>query len=312
MNVVVGSINYDFTIYIRDFPEVGQTVTDGRFSTSPGGKGFNQAIACSRAGTKTKFIGCIGGDIIGKILSDVLKKEKSINRNFIPAVSVLKNQQSGCAFILVREDGKNKIVVSPGANRKISKKNVYNEMKKDDFEFILLQCEIEKDILEMCIDFAKKRKRKVILNSAPFRPWVKDIYVFVDFLVMNETEAKELARALSIDAKDLAGIAKALVSENRKIIITLGEEGVIFCDSENCFHLDAFEVKSVDAVGAGDAFCGYFASCLEKGKDIKEAIIFASAAGALTTTKKGAFTSIPNYNQVKKFLKDKKVELRHI
>lgn len=305
MNLVVGSINYDFTIYVSEFPEAGQTVTDGELFESPGGKGLNQAIASARSGTKTTFVGSVGNDFISKLLTEVVKKEKKENKNFLPYLITSKGN-SGCAFITVRKrDGENKIVVSPGANRTLSKGKVYELLKKIDFSSILLQCELEEEVIRMCIEFAKRKGKSVFLNAAPFRPWLKDIYHLVDFLIMNESEAMELAKTLGIDG-NINDIAKELSRSSRNVLITLGERGVIFCGGNRCFQMDAFEVNSIDTVGAGDSFCGYFVSHVNKGKSIEEALIFASAAGALSTTKRGVFHSIPYLYQVEKFLRKAK------
>lgn len=313
MNIVVGSINYDFTIYVDRFPEVGQTVTDGTLFESPGGKGLNQAVASARAGSKTKFIGCVGDDIIADMLLDFLKQESKKNKNFQHTLIVSKGK-TGCAFITVRsDDGKNEIVVSPGANKRINKSKVYQELKRSKFDSILLQCELEEDIVEMCIHFSRKNGKRVFLNTAPFKEWVKDVYHLADFVVMNELEASALASRLKLNS-DTSHIARYLADKvSGGALITLGEKGVIFCNKKEFFHMPAFSVRSVDTVGAGDSFCGYFASFISRGYSIKEAVVYASAAGAISTTKKGAFSSIPYINEVLRFLKNsQKPEIKEL
>lgn len=314
MNLVVGSINYDFTIYVEEFPAEGQTISDGILRESPGGKGFNQAVASARAGVRTKFVGCVGDDTIAMALAEHISRETKRNRNFTADIITSKGSRSGCAFILVRRgDGKNKIVVSPGANRRIPKSRVQEHLRKDDFHSILLQCELEEDVVGMCVELSRKRGKRVFLNAAPFRPWVKNIYHLADFLIVNESEALELARVLRIEG-DLVRFAKDLVGSFKgAVVITLGERGVIFCDGSRCFHMDAFKVKSIDAVGAGDSFCGYLAACISKGMSVEDALTIASASAAITTTRYGAAASIPYMREVMRFMRNSKVlEVRHL
>lgn len=307
MNLVVGSINYDFTIYVSDFPEIGQTITDGVLRESPGGKGFNQAVASARAGAKTKFIGCVGDDSISNLLMKHMHSELKENKKFIPQIIKIKNVKSGCAFITVRDnDGSNKIVVSPGANRKIPKSKVYEQLKKKDFSCILLQCELDEDIVRMCLEFSRKNGKKIFLNAAPFKPWVKDVFHLANFLIANEIEILHIGRALGLNGEILQIVKEISKGFPGGIVVTLGKRGLIFCDRSRCFHMGAFQVRSVDTVGAGDSFCGYFSACIELGKSLEDALLFASASGALSTTKKGAFKSIPYFKEVERFIRNSK------
>jgi Sugar kinases, ribokinase family len=58
----VGSINLDFITRVEKLPKVGETVLGEDLMIFPGGKGANQALAASRAGSDVKLIGAVGRD----------------------------------------------------------------------------------------------------------------------------------------------------------------------------------------------------------------------------------------------------------
>ncbi len=301
MNLVVGSINLDFTIYVPRFPEVGETVTDGDLFISPGGKGFNQAVASSRAGVKTKFVGAVGDDIMWEVIKKFVSDEKMLETE----IFILGEEQTGSAFIVVDRLGNNRIVVSPGANKKIPIDDLMLTLEMTKFSQILLQCEVDYEVISRVIDFAKKRGCKIFLNTAPFKSWVEDVYMSADFLIMNEIEAKLLCKSSepSADSEEMILIAREIQKRTGKyVIITMGENGVVVKGPDIDSHFPAFEVTPVDTTGAGDTFCGYFSAEMLARGDIVEAIRISSVAAALCVTKKGAVSSIPTKTEVEKFL----------
>ena len=89
-------------------------------------------------------------------------------------------------------------------------------------------------------------------------------------------------------------------------IITLGSLGCVVCDeSDNPRHVPSFPVTAVDTTAAGDAFAGALGFCLAQGQPIFEALCFASAAGAIATTRRGAQPAMPRLDEVNALLKPK-------
>ena len=86
------------------------------------------------------------------------------------------------------------------------------------------------------------------------------------------------------------------------VIVTLGEEGSLLVSDEGLHHQAAFPVKPIDTVGAGDCFCGVFACSLSFGISVTESLRRASAAAALSVTRKGAQTSMPTTSEIDTFL----------
>jgi len=135
------------------------------------------------------------------------------------------------------------------------------------------------------IQFARKNRIRCILNPAPAQPIDLKAIADLDYFVPNESEAEAISgmtvRTLE-DAKRCA--AKLLASGIGRVIITLGANGSLLAGSEGMEHVPAYNVKSVDSTGAGDAFIGSFATFLGEGLPEKEAVKRANLYAGLSTT----------------------------
>ncbi len=88
--------------------------------------------------------------------------------------------------------------------------------------------------------------------------------------------------------------AKVLLDQGvQSVIVKMGAKGACYCTSEKTVFIPAYQVKAIDTVAAGDCFNGGLAYALSQGWEIVEAVRFASACGALSTTKAGASSSAP-------------------
>ena len=115
--VVVGSFNQDLTWRCAEFPAPGETIV-GTFTTGPGGKGSNQAVAAARAGAATAFVGAFGADAFGRDAKAFLRAEG------IRVHAVRKKLPTGNAAIFVDAHGQNQIVVALGANAALAPRDV--------------------------------------------------------------------------------------------------------------------------------------------------------------------------------------------
>lgn len=295
--LVFGSINTDLVTYVDRLPEPGETVTGGRFQSFPGGKGANQAVAAARAGASVEMFGCIGDDSLGKECMKSLKDASVSVKNVI----VKKGEHSGIAQIIVDAKGENLIAVAPGANHLFTLQDItFPEQPESASNISVLQNEISQDISEAVIKECKRRRNIVLWNMAP--TWQKkpsrETLKSVDFLICNGQELKAFLgedndETLAIKLRDWGVI---------NVIVTLGEKGSILLSYEESYYQRAFTAQAVDTVGAGDCFCGVFACSLSFGIPVKESLRRASAAAALSTTIRGAQTSMPTASEVDEFL----------
>jgi len=297
--VVVGSINIDLVISTARLPNKGETLIGKELHQIPGGKGANQAVVASRLGANVTMIGCVGDDQYGKDLLEVLKKEK-IGTEF---VTVLPNVHTGIALITVDQQGDNTIVISQGANQHLTPLCI---QKAEKFikhaQVLLVQLEIPLDTVIETINLAKKHNIPVILNPAPARKLPDTLLKQVDVFTPNETEANIIAGSNQGSTKDL--IHSLEEKGIKHVVITLGENGVMYNSVNGIIQLDAFKVDVVDTTAAGDAFNAALGVSIAEGRSLDDAIHFAQKVAALSVTKYGAQPSLPFRTQVDEHIFD--------
>jgi ribokinase len=276
----------DLVTVTEKMPQQGETITGQTFSTFPGGKGANQAVAAARLGAEVIMLGKVGNDQFGKKLKEILTQE-NVNVDF---VDVATNKETGTASIIISDDD-NRIIVVPGANIEVTPEWVTSheeQIRKSNI--LLLQLEIPLESVKKAAQIAKKHKIPVILNPAPYQKLPTNLLKDITYLTPNEHEFKQLLEEATKEELDIIGA---------KSIITKGEEGVEFLVNNEKILVNAKKVDVVDTTGAGDTFNGALAVELSKNQDIKEAVIFASIAGSLSVTKLGAQSGMPSLNDVK-------------
>lgn len=278
MIALVGSINLDIVVGVDRHPAPGETVLGDDRQELPGGKGANQAVAAARLGADVAFVGRVGDDDAGRRLRDGLTAE-GVD---VTHVRVDADAPTGVALIAVDRAGENTIVVSSGANARVSAADV--EAARDvlaNAAVTLVQHEVPEDAVAAAIAAAGGT---VVLNPAPARPIVAP----VDVLVPNRGELEALAGR----AGDPVELARSLDSA-RAVVVTLGNEGAAVIEGSRVERIPAPRVDAVDTTGAGDAFCGALAQALDAGADLVEAARWAVRAAAASVTKPGAQGGLP-------------------
>lgn len=293
--LVVGSINMDLVVRVPHAPVPGETVLGGDFTTFPGGKGANQAVAAARMGGEVTLVGRVGNDDFGNTLIQVLVEDQ-VKTTYVTKDSDAK---SGIAMIAVADNGENMIVVASGANKQVSIEDVQkasDSMRETDLLLMQLECPLE--VVIMAAELAQAHQVPVVLNPAPAQPLPETLLALVDVLTPNE---RELAMLTGED--DLERSIAALRAWGVKnVVVTLGAKGARLINATTDQYLPAFEVSAVDTTAAGDAFNGALAVALAEGKTLFEAVRYGTAAGALAATKIGAQPSLPTREAVEQLL----------
>ena len=135
----------------------------------------------------------------------------------------------------------------------------------------------------------------VIYNPAPYRKINNSVFQYVDFFIPNKIVLMKYSNTDNIQE----GINKMLQYGVKNILVTLGTDGSIFKNNKEEIIVNAFKVKAVDTVAAGDTYVGYFVSSIAAGYSIKEAMTYASKASSITVTRKGAIVSLPSLEDLK-------------
>lgn len=298
--VVVGSLNMDLVTRASRLPRAGETLIGQTFSTVPGGKGANQAVASARLGADVSMIGCVGTDAYGTQLRDALTVE-GIDCQAVSTV----DGSSGVALIVVDDSSQNAIVIVAGSNGELTPASLQAfDAVLQAADVIVCQLEVPMNTVGYALKRGRELGKTVILNPAPASaPLPAEWYASIDYLIPNESEATALS-GVTVDSIDSAKAAatQLIQAGAGKVIITLGSQGALFTDGQAFEHLLAPKVKAVDATAAGDTFVGGFAAALANGKGEAEAIRFGQVAAALSVTRAGAQPSIPTLHDVQGFV----------
>jgi len=301
---VVGSVNADFVMSVNHLPQQGETIQSEKFLLNYGGKGANQAKSCAVLGLNTKLIGSVGVDQFGE--QALLRlKNSSVD---IKHMHVTKKEQTGLALI-IEQHGDNRIILNPGANQIFTSNqlNVLQSLNENDV--VLSQLEIPNEIVLKAFESAKKNHATTILNAAPAKKDITDIFKLTDILIINQSEAKILTNVYPTTTADIKQAYKILKDKGiKKLVLTLGENGSVICDKDLMYKAKSFKIKPIDSTGAGDTFIGGYIKGLMENWNDQEILTFANACGAYACLSYGAEFSMGTTKEIEKFIRENKDE----
>lgn len=306
--LVIGSINMDLVLQTPRIPGPGESFLGSAYSWIPGGKGANQALGAARAGGEVIFLGKVGSDENGAVLKSELKRS-NIDTG---SLSVSDDSPTGLAVILVEPSGENRIIVYPGANLDLTSGDidrVLGSAVSPQFDAILLSFEIPVDVIEYAAEAGRNAGIPVYVDAGPAREVDMDALRGVRLLSPNRSELEALSGKPCETLAETRKAAAALFrrTEPEYLAVKMGEEGalLLFGEGPEQLHIPAFTVDAVDGTAAGDAFtAGLTVEHLRTG-DIRGALRYASAAGALAASRLGAQPSLPRRAEVEEFLKNR-------
>lgn len=306
--VVVGSFNVDHVWRSNALPAPGATLA-GEYTTGPGGKGFNQAMAARRAGSDTVFVCSLGSDAGGQ-LARALAAGDGIDLR-----DEASDAPTGTAGIFVGADGRNSIVIGPGANATLSVAHVEAQAPTiSEARVLLAQLESPIDVVAAALRLARDAGIPSVLNAAPVNAaTTPELLGMADVLTPNESEfaaliARHTAMAIPADAVATAGddalhLLCRTLHPAGTVVITLGAMGSFVSHAEEAMRGDdiahyrvaAETAHVVDTTGAGDAFNGALCASMASRPDIRfaEHLRFASHYAARATEAEGAAAAMP-------------------
>lgn len=290
-----GSCNIDYVYSLPHIVTEGETEAAERLEVFPGGKGLNQSVAMARAGAEVFHAGCIGQE--GTMLRDLLA-ESGADVSCLETV----NERNGHAIIQVSERGENSILLFPGANRAVTEEQIRRVLDRFGAgDVLVLQNEISH--VDTLIKEGYARGMRIVLNPSPYNEQIEKIDLsMLSYLILNEVEIGQLTGC----DDPRCGLAMLAAQYPRlQVVLTLGKAGCLYRQGDRVLRQATFPVAVKDTTAAGDTFTGYFVASLARGESVEKALLTASAAAAISVSRKGAAPSIPRCDEVNQFLNER-------
>lgn len=286
--IVAGSINVDLIVGVARLPGAGETVLGERLVQQNGGKGANQAVAASRVGARVTMLGAVGDDDFGR---SALAGLEGAGVD-ISACRILAREHTGVALIIVDAHAENQIAVASGANAHVDAAMIEaetSELEVDSEAVCLLGFEIGDAAVLAAARWAVERGMRVIVNPAPARAVLDELYALGPILTPNETEAAMLTG----EADPVLAATVLAERSGAPAVVTLGARGAVLALEGAIVQLPALAVEPMDTTGAGDALNGILAAQLARGAGLREALHWAIVGASLKTTRAGAQAGLP-------------------
>ena len=303
--LVVSSANLDFVQRMRRVPYGGETVSeeDYGYDYLPGGKGANSAVAFARFGADCVFACRLGNDPAAKRLKETYRSE-GIDTRFIVTDG---ENPTGLASVLVEENGRNRIIVYPGANRALSADDV-EEAFACYPDAVFLQFEIPDEAIFEACRRANEKNIPVFIDAGPAR---SDFPLRelgrVEVFSPNETETRVYTGINPTTEESClrAAIKLASLVDAKYIVLKLGDKGSFIYDGREYFVVPAEKVDAVDTTAAGDVFTAVLTYVYLNNGNIVSAAKYATCAAAISVTRDGATPSVPTVGEVMEYVRKK-------
>lgn len=301
--VVVGSINLDITLNVNELPTGENTIIIKKHTTSLGGKGLNQTIGVNRMKVPVSLIGKVGDDLEGRSIFSQL-----INEGLdITGVEKEESYETGKAYIQLQQDGKSTIAIFGGANERLLPEDI--EKHRQLFvgsSYCLVSTEIPEISVAKAVEIAKEYKVKVVLKPSAQEKIEERVLKNIDIFILNKKEAEILCKDFeSIEDKGRYFLSKGV----KNVIITLGEEGSYFVNSETERWYPAIDFPVVDTTGASDAFTATLVSYLVRDYPMKKAIKIATYSAGFSVLHQGSISGMIDRDSLETYIYKKEPQL---
>lgn len=311
--VVVGGTYVDMVIKCHQIPPPGRSVTGSALSYTATGPGPNQAMEAALCGCEVHLISKVGGDPFAQMALDSLTELKVNTKH----VYVAEAKNTGIIVTLVNSEGENTSCVYTGANSALRSEEIdAAERIISEADVCLIHGRLPHEAIVQAIRCATLYNTKIILN--PVRPIEQPMrtsgdlpmeYFSANILIPNLYEAADITYQSDASIRTAKLIGSDLVARGVTCaVITMGKRGCMVVDRNSADHIPAFEVELVDQTCRGDAFAGALAAYCAVKDDVREAVKFASAAGALACTKFGSIEALPTKAEIIELLQKEEME----
>ena len=309
--LTISSANMDLVLTTEKVPLGGETfISREGYQYVPGGKGANSALAFARLGGDSVFCTSVGNDSNGDALVSLYEKS-GINTEYIERNTTAPTGLA--AIILEKECAQNRIIVYPGANMLISSPQIDKAIDSKP-DAVFMQFEIATDAIVYAAKQAAENGIPIFFDAGPANPtFPYEKLPKITLFSPNETECEILTGVAPTDEESCVKAVSVLLSKMDAdyIVLKLGGNGcyVYKNGEEKGTHCPSYPVEKVDTTAAGDAFTAALTlEYLAKG-DMIRAAKYANAVGAITVSRMGASSSIPERSEVEAFISERGIDI---
>ncbi len=283
---VIGNAVLDLSYEVPTLPRSGETILASTTRVDIGGKGLNQAIVSHRASSVVRLAAVIGNDAHGKLI-----EKQIMDDGMRSADLIIRDGPSDHSIIYVGDGGENCIVSTTGMAASLSVDEIdplLRALGPDDT--LLLQGNLPIALTRTCLECARARHVRTLVNPAPITFDYDDLWPLIDVTIVNQVEGDVLTGCAE---------AETIVSRLRTFgvdlaVVTLGEAGALLGYHDQSIPISAPIIQSVDSTGAGDVFCGVMAAALDQDMAPEAACRWAVAAASQSVTCHGTIGSFPS------------------
>jgi len=288
------------------------------YTAFPGGAPANVAVAASKLGAATAFIGKVGNDAFGRLLVDTVKQNGVGSDGMI----VTDDANTTLAVVSLAESGERSFAFyRRGFADTLLRDDEIADDRLSDTRFVHFGS------VSLTEEPSRSATLSAVKRAKGFQATVSYDPNFRESLWKDRNEAIEMMKRplsmvdiLKISDEELpllTGVddpeeGTRMLSDGygiQLILLTLGADGAFYRFGEKTGHVDGFKVKVADTNGAGDTFLGAFLSGMVRMEkyapsqlsedEIRELTVFANKAASVTTSRSGAIPAMPTLDEVK-------------
>ena len=282
---------------------IGSKILIKKLNFTTGGGGTNCAVAFSRLGLKTAYLGKMGDDNNAQLVIKNLKKEK------VDSLAILgKDNMTGYSIILDSIKHDRTILAYKGANNHLKWSEIKKNKLKTKWFYFSTLLETSFKTLEKLAIYARKNNIKVAFNVSEYLArkgpkYLAKILKNTEVFILNKVEAKLMTKKDNVNQ-----MLEKLHSYGPKIVaITCGGNELFVSDGSIVYKAKPNNIKLVETTGAGDAFAASFVTGLIKNDKIKTAIELGIHNAQSVISHHGAKNKLLTWKEIQQMCKKKKV-----
>lgn len=301
--IVLNSHGVGQYAYADHMPEWGETLSvKNWYIAEDGGKGTNVSVALGRLNINTAYIGKVGNDPWGD-LGEKWMQDAGVDVTYLYRTDEVP---TGTGLILIGPEGQNTVIDGDSSSVALTEQEVVDALDNmKDSSYLVTGFEIPMKIALAGAKHAKKLGMRTALNPSPLPEEPMGSLDYIDYLFINEIEARYLCDETDNQDIDPRKLMEEVQDKYKvpNIIMTAGDAGsMALCEGEYWTIPPVKVDKVVNTAGAGDGFMAAAVANLVWGKNLKEALHWASKYAALSVTIEGTIPAYRPLEEVNKFI----------